>query len=123
MTALRDINFTQAKEIIEELQTATITFSELCPRRRSVGFNVVNATIDTILDKAVGSEKTEQALFLLYQLKRVLPQSGHLQLVAKHLEKVKNYDEITASQRKNYRRRLYPIFDTFLEKISGRLRY
>ena len=84
-----------------------------------VEFSVVNATIDTILDKAVGSEKTEHAVFLLYQLKRVLPQSGHLKLVANHLEKAKNYDEITDSQKKNYRKRLYPIFDTFLVKISG----
>ena len=119
MTSVRDKYFSDACQIIQRAGTPTLRFSELRPRRRNAVFNVVNDTVDVLLDKAVGSEKTEQASFLIYQLKRVLPQTRYLQSIANEFKIARRYDETSQSQRKSYGRHLYPIFDTFLEKISG----
>ena len=79
----------------------------------------MNKAMDAFLGKAVGPANNEQALFLIYQLKRLLPNFKHVDVIAEDLPKLKDFCEISEMNKKRYRKGIYATFDKLVEKISG----
>ena len=65
--------FNPVTHMILEMETTPPKFSDIEKNKLTRIIAPVNRAMDALLEKAVGPEKNEKALFLIYQLKRLLP--------------------------------------------------
>ena len=120
MSGVRNIRFQQVAEMVGNIEDVEpLEFSQMSKRQKSTQLRGVNSSIDAILDKTVGPDKTEQGKFLIFQLIRLFPQTGWLSLISTSIDSFKNYGEMTKAQRKSLGRTVYPIFDKLLELFCG----
>ena len=73
----RDSEFNHLTRTIQNLDDVEpLAFSQMPKWERKKKLRHVNKTFEALLEKTVGPEKFEKGKFLIYQLKRLLPQTG-----------------------------------------------
>ena len=104
---------------LDDITRPPFDFSAMSARQKKQIMAPVHDTFMHFLEKVVGPNKNEKSAFLLFHLKRLNPEGGHLKKVISDQEALPNYSNLTKNQRKSFGKSYYKIFDSFVQKSSG----
>ena len=103
---------------LRELGEEKLSFSSASVRQKNDHWRKESNVFASYLEKIVGSDKQEQAAYLLYQLRRLYPQGSHISVCVDDFKEMKDFSTLSKDGRKR-RAPTYRAFDNLLSKMSG----
>ena len=104
--------------VLHELEEEKLSFSGASVRQKNDHWRKESNVFVSYLEKIVGSDKQEQAAYLLYQLRRLYPQGSHISVCVDDFKEMKDFSTLSKDGRKR-RAPTYRAFDNLLSKMSG----